>query len=102
MSPEEIAQLVSLLSKLRSNGLLSPNMPLDVWKALHAIVPQPAVELIISKDGKDFLEISAVTNLGTQELVKFVALKLEEMKREAAEAIAQAERELRYSGNDAV
>lgn len=54
------------------------------------------------KDGKDFLEISAVTNLGTQELVKFVALKLEEMKREAAEAIAQAERELRYSGNDAV
>lgn len=32
-------------------------------------------------DGKDFLEISAVTNLGTKELVSAVAKKLEEIKQ---------------------
>jgi GTP-binding protein len=40
------------------------------------------------KDGKPFLEISAVTNLGTRELVNFVAQKLAEIKeREASEKI---------------
>lgn len=34
------------------------------------------------KDGKDFLEISAVTNQGTKELVSAVAKKLEEIKLE--------------------
>ncbi len=33
------------------------------------------------QDGKDFLEISAVTNLGTKELVSAVAKKLEEIKQ---------------------
>jgi GTP-binding protein len=37
------------------------------------------------KDGKPFLQISAVTNQGTKELVNFVAQKLDEMKREQAE-----------------
>jgi len=32
------------------------------------------------KDGKEFLEISAVTNLGTKELVSAVARKLAEIK----------------------
>lgn len=35
-----------------------------------------------AKDGKDFLEISAVTNQGTKELVSAVAKKLEEIKQE--------------------
>ncbi len=37
-------------------------------------------------DGKPFLEISAVTNLGTKELVNFVAQKLYEIERDKAEA----------------
>ncbi len=45
------------------------------------------------KDGKDFLEISAVTKLGTKELVNFVGKKLEEMKRDAAE-LAYENREM--------
>lgn len=34
-----------------------------------------------AKDGKEFLEISAVTNQGTKELVSFVARRLEELKK---------------------
>lgn len=30
-------------------------MPLDVWKAIHAVVPIPAVEVIVTKTGRDFL-----------------------------------------------
>jgi len=37
------------------------------------------------KDGKPFLEISAVTNLGTRELVNFVARKLYEIGEQEAE-----------------
>ena len=33
------------------------------------------------QDGKEFLEISAVTNLGTKELVSAVAKRLEEIKQ---------------------
>lgn len=43
-------------------------------------------------DGKDFLEISAVTNQGTKELVSAVAKKLEEIKQE--------EIDLNEQGND--
>ncbi len=39
-----------------------------------------------AQDGKPFLEISAVTNLGTRELVNFVAQKLYEIDRAKAEA----------------
>jgi ADP-ribose pyrophosphatase YjhB (NUDIX family) len=55
MTPEEIAQLAALLKKLHESNLLPPNMPLDIWKAIHGIVPIPAVEVIITKTGKDFL-----------------------------------------------
>ena len=40
---------------------------------------------LVEKDGKPFLQISAVTNQGTKELVNAVAQKLAEMKREQAE-----------------
>ncbi len=40
---------------------------------------------LAEKDGKPFLQISAVANQGTKELVNFVAQKLDEMKREQAE-----------------
>jgi GTP-binding protein len=40
---------------------------------------------LAEKDGKPFLQISAVTNQGTKELVNFVAQRLDEMKREQAE-----------------
>lgn len=42
----------------------------------------------VNKDGKEFLEISAVTNQGTKELVSAVAKRLEEIK--------QAQIEIRY------
>jgi len=37
---------------------------------------------LAEKDGKPFLQISAVTNLGTKELVNAVAQKLAEIARE--------------------
>ena len=40
---------------------------------------------LAEKDGKPFLQISAVTNLGTKELVNVVAQKLQEMKQEEIE-----------------
>jgi len=44
-----------------------------------------------AEDGKTFLEISAVTNLGTKELVNVVAKKLEEIKQTAIELTATPE-----------
>ncbi len=55
MTPEEINQLVKLLTKLKSSDLLPPKMPLPVWKAIHSIVPIPAVEVIVTTTGKNFL-----------------------------------------------
>ncbi|HVE55772.1 MAG TPA: GTPase ObgE [Pyrinomonadaceae bacterium] len=51
------------------------------------------------KDGKDFLEISAVTNLGTKELVSAVAKKLTEIKETEAE-IKKSEIDLSEQGDD--
>jgi GTP-binding protein len=51
------------------------------------------------KDGKDFLEISAVTNLGTKELVSAVAKKLAEIKETEAE-IKAAEIDLSEQADD--
>lgn len=39
-----------------------------------------------AEDGKQFLEISAVTNQGTKELINVVAKKLEEIRQEEAES----------------
>jgi len=52
-----------------------------------------------AQDGKDFLEISAVTNLGTKELVSAVAKKLAEIKEIEAE-IKQTEIDLSEQGDD--
>lgn len=43
------------------------------------------LQKLAEKDGKQFLQISAVTNLGTRELVNAVAQRLNEMKREQVE-----------------
>jgi len=48
---------------------------------------------LAEKDGKPFLQISAVTNLGTRELVNFVAQKLDEIARDKAELIEIYEEE---------
>jgi GTP-binding protein len=40
---------------------------------------------LAKKDGKPFLQISAVTNQGTRELVNLVAQKLDEIKEERTE-----------------
>lgn len=55
MTPEEISQLTGLLRKLKSSDLLSPKMPLEVWKAIQQVVPQPAVEVVLTTTGKNFL-----------------------------------------------
>jgi ADP-ribose pyrophosphatase YjhB (NUDIX family) len=55
MTEAEIEQLRSLLLKLRAEGLKPPLMPLGVWKALRGLVVQAAVEVLITRNGKDFL-----------------------------------------------
>lgn len=52
-----------------------------------------------ARDGKDFLEISAVTNLGTKELVSAVAKKLAQIKELEAE-IKAAEIDLTEQADD--
>jgi GTPase len=47
-----------------------------------------------AKDGKDFLEISAVTNLGTKKLVSAVAKKLYDIKEAEIELAAQTKFDL--------
>ena len=47
-----------------------------------------------AKDGKDFLEISAVTNLGTKKLVSAVAQKLYDIKESEIELAAQTKFDL--------
>ncbi|MEK7563441.1 MAG: NUDIX hydrolase [Patescibacteria group bacterium] len=55
MTPEEIQQLEALLKKLRTEDLLPPKTPLPVWKAIHGVVPVPAVEVIVTTTSKNFL-----------------------------------------------
>ncbi len=55
MTPDQIALLTQLLQQVKNEHLLSPNMPLSIWKALHQVVPIPAVEVIVTRTGKDFL-----------------------------------------------
>lgn len=55
MTKKEKDILVKLLEKLSTQNLLIPNMPLDVWYAINRILPLPAVEVIVSTNGKDFL-----------------------------------------------
>ncbi|MGK7877535.1 MAG: NUDIX hydrolase [Xenococcaceae cyanobacterium] len=55
MHSSDIKLLIELLEALKEEGLAAPKMPFLVWQALHGLVPLPAVEVIISQTGKDFL-----------------------------------------------
>jgi len=55
MTEKKIQQLINLLKELKSSRLLPPNMPFKVWKELVTIVPAPAVEVLVTRNGKDFL-----------------------------------------------
>jgi ADP-ribose pyrophosphatase YjhB (NUDIX family) len=55
MKPEELDRLVELLRRLRAGGLVPPHMPYLVWRAVADLVPQPAVEVVASRTGRDFL-----------------------------------------------
>jgi ADP-ribose pyrophosphatase YjhB (NUDIX family) len=55
MTEAETEQLRSLLLKLRAEGLAVPRMPCDVWKALRGLVVQTAVEILITRNGDEFL-----------------------------------------------
>jgi hypothetical protein len=55
MKREEIKQLTKLLKHLKSEKLVPPNTPFEAWIAIQEIVPTPAVEVLITRTGKDFL-----------------------------------------------
>jgi len=55
MNDADTRALVSLLQTLKADGLLSPKMPLPVWKAINGVVPMPVVEVIVTSTEKDFL-----------------------------------------------
>lgn len=55
MTEKEIKDLESLLIKLKADGLTIPNMPSPIWKAVHQVVSLPAVEVLVTRTGKDFL-----------------------------------------------
>ncbi|MGE0701492.1 MAG: NUDIX domain-containing protein [Hyphomicrobiaceae bacterium] len=55
MTPDEIAQLAGLLRKLAGEGLGTPRMPLEVFRAMRGVVAQPVVELLVSHTGRDVL-----------------------------------------------
>jgi ADP-ribose pyrophosphatase YjhB (NUDIX family) len=55
MKESEVQQLKDLLRQLRAEGLTPPRMPVAVWKALRGLVVQTAVEVLITRNGKDFL-----------------------------------------------
>jgi ADP-ribose pyrophosphatase YjhB (NUDIX family) len=55
MNNGEIGKLCELLKKLKEDNLVPPNTPYEIWLELATLVPMPAVEVIVTRDGKDFL-----------------------------------------------
>ncbi|MBN1262913.1 MAG: NUDIX hydrolase [Candidatus Pacebacteria bacterium] len=55
MKQKEIDQLVRLLRKLKEQRQPGKRLPFPVWAELAWLVTLPAVEVIISQTGKDFL-----------------------------------------------
>lgn len=55
MTVQDTNQLIELLQKLKKEGLQPPHTPLEVWHELNSILPSPAVEIIITRTGLDFL-----------------------------------------------
>jgi ADP-ribose pyrophosphatase YjhB (NUDIX family) len=51
----ELAELQRLLTKLIATGIRTPDLPHDLWLLLHALVPQPAVEIVVVRDGPEVL-----------------------------------------------
>ena len=55
MTPDEIAQLASLLRKLAADGGGTPRMPWEIFSALRGVVCQPALEMLVTRTGRDVL-----------------------------------------------
>lgn len=55
MTEENISKLVELLREIKSSDLLPPKMPFEVWREIVSLVPAPTVEVLISRNDKDFL-----------------------------------------------
>lgn len=55
MERAELDELSRLLAKLAESELRPPRMPREIWLKLHALVPQPAVEVVVTRTGQEVL-----------------------------------------------
>lgn len=55
MDDADVNRLVELLDQLKREELRSPSLPRPVWRALAGLVPQVAVEVLLTRDGHDLL-----------------------------------------------
>lgn len=55
MNKKEIKELTRLLKELKESGLSPPNTPFAIWTELATILPAPAVEVLVTRTGRDFL-----------------------------------------------
>jgi ADP-ribose pyrophosphatase YjhB (NUDIX family) len=55
VTEEEVQQLAELLRQVSAEGLGAPRLPKAVFEALNRVVRQPAVELLVTRDGRDLL-----------------------------------------------
>jgi 8-oxo-dGTP diphosphatase len=55
MHGDEIQQLSSLLRRLAASGMGVPRMPRAVFEALRGVAVQPAVEVLVTRTGRDVL-----------------------------------------------
>ncbi|MDO8558214.1 MAG: NUDIX hydrolase [bacterium] len=55
MEKRETETFVALVQKIKEENLLIPNMPKDIWYAVHSILALPAAEVLMTRTGKDFL-----------------------------------------------
>jgi ADP-ribose pyrophosphatase YjhB (NUDIX family) len=55
VSEGEVAQLVELLGKLRAGSMCVPDLPPPVWRALAGIAPVLAVEVLVTRSGREVL-----------------------------------------------
>ena len=55
MTEVEIQELSRLLRKLSQEHLGTPNMPWPIFQSLKGVVAQPAVELLVTSNGRDVL-----------------------------------------------
>ncbi|HET9959980.1 MAG TPA: NUDIX hydrolase [Polyangiaceae bacterium] len=55
MSELETDYLIQGLRGLAARGIRAPGVPFGLWREIGQLVPQPAVEMIISNTGEDVL-----------------------------------------------